>query len=205
MLQKTKMSKIVSNDRQAGKKADRLRNKTIPLLTLLLVIAITVGIFYFYTHYPDRVNELKNYGYLGAFFISLILNATIILPAGNFLILSAFGALLPSATIVGLAGGAGAAIGEITSYIAGYSGRGLVGKGKMYIRVENWVRKWGTVTIFLLSLVPFFFDLAGIAAGVLRLPFWKFLIACWLGRTILYIGIAWLGVPWWEAVLPYLS
>jgi len=180
---------------------DRLRKRLIPLLTLLLVIAITVGIFL----YRERVAELREYGYLGAFLISLVCNATVILPVGNILLLSALGAVLPSPTLVGLAGGVGAAIGEITGYMAGYSGRGIVERSKMYIRVESWVRRWGTMTIFIFSVFPFIFDLAGIAAGVLRFPFWKFFLLCWLGRTILYIGAAWAGTWGWEGVLRFLG
>ncbi len=200
------MSKATDSNHNAGSgKRNWLKKRLVPLLILLFVIAIMAGVFYFYKNYPDRFAQLKGYGYLGAFLISLILNATVVLPAGNFLIISTLGAALPSVTLVGLAGGAGAAIGEITGYMAGYSGRTMVQKQEMYTRLEGWVRKRGTVTIFFLSLEPFFFDLAGIAAGALRLPFWKFFIACWLGRTILYIGIAWLGIPWWEAVLRYLG
>lgn len=200
------MSKATDSNHNAGAgKGNWLKKRLVPLLTLLFVIAIMAGVFYFYKNYPDGFAHLKGYGYLGAFLISLILNATVVLPAGNFLIISTLGAALPSVTLVGLAGGAGAAIGEITGYMAGHSGRTMVQKQEMYTRLEGWVRKRGTVTIFFLSLVPFFFDLAGIAAGALRLPFWKFLFACWLGRTILYIGIAWLGIPWWEAVLRYLG
>jgi len=53
--------------------------------------------------------------------------------------------------------------------------------------------------------VPFVFDLAGIAAGVLRFPFWKFFLLCWLGRTLLYIGAALAGAWGWEAMLHYFS
>ena len=180
-------------------KRDRLRKKLIPLLILLLVIAISVGIFLF----RDKVAEFKDYGYLGAFLISLICNATVILPVGNFLIISAFGAVLPSATLVGLAGGAGAAIGEITGYMAGYSGRGIAKRSKRYSMVEGWLRRWGTIAIFILSLVPFIFDLAGIAAGVVRFPFWKFLLVCWLGRSLFYIGVALAGAYGWEAILRF--
>ena len=200
------MNKIVSNDKQAGEeKRDRLKKKLIPLLTLLLVIAITAGIYLVYGHQPERIDELKAYGYLGAFLISLTFNATVIVPAGNILILSALGAILPSAVVVGLAGGAGAAIGEITGYMVGYSGRGVVENRNLYIRLRNWVRRWGVMTIFIFSLVPFVFDLAGIAAGVLRFPLWKFILVCWLGRSLLYIGAALAGAWGWEAVLPYLS
>lgn len=183
-------------------KRDWIRKKSLPLLALLLVIAITVGIFYFYKQAPDMTEKFKSYGYLGAFLISLTFNATLILPAGNILILSVLGAILPSAIVVGLVGGAGAAIGEITGYLAGYSGRGLAQRSRLYKRVEGWMRRWGTLTIFVMSVVPFVFDLVGIAAGVLRFPFWKFFLLCWLGRTLLYIGAALAGAWGWEAVLP---
>lgn len=185
-------------------KGNWLKRNFIPLLTLLLVIAITVGIIYFYQHYPRSVDQLKAYGYLGAFLISLTFNATIILPAGSVLIISAFGAVPTlSPVIVGLVGGAGAAIGEITGYMAGYSGRGILEKRKMYARVEGWVKRWGAMTIFVMALVPFVFDLVGIAAGVLRFPFWKFFLLGWLGRTILYIVVALAGAWGWEAVLHF--
>ena len=200
------MSKIIGGGEEAGvEKTERLKKKLIPLLTLLLIIAISVGIFYFYRHYPGRFDELKAFGYLGTFLISLIFNATVILPAGSVLVISALGAVLPSAIVVGLAGGAGAAIGEISGYMVGFSGRGIAQRSKLYERVEGWVRRWGAIAIFIFSLVPFVFDLVGIAAGVLRFPFWKFLLVCWLGRTILYIVFALAGAWGWEAVLRYLG
>ena len=178
---------------------------SIPIAFALGIIGLVAGIFYFYRNYPERVATLKDYGYLGAFLISLTLNATVVLPAGNFLMLAALGAVLPSATIVGLAGGIGAAFGEMTGYIVGYSGQAIVSRQKMYARLKGWVEKWGVLTIFLLSLAPLFFDLAGIAAGVLRFPLWKFFLACWLGRTILYLVIAWGGAMGWEVVLRFLG
>jgi len=192
------MSKVVTNDKSGG-----VRKKIIPLLALLFVITISVGLFYFYKQYSDRIEELTAYGYLGAFVISIIFNATVILPAGNIVILSALGATLPSAVVVGLVGGAGAAIGEITGYIAGYSGRGLAERSGIYSRVEDWVKRWGSVTIFVLSLAPFIFDLAGIAAGALRFPLWKFILLCWLGRTILYVVVVVLAVMGLKILLPY--
>lgn len=182
-----------------------LNKRFIPLLVLLLIIAVSVAIFYFYRYYPGKVIGLRHYGYLGAFLISLIFNASVILPAGNILVISALGALMPSALLVGLVGGAGAAIGETIGYAVGLSGRGIAGRSNLYGRVEGWVKRWGIVAIFIFSMVPLVFDLVGIAAGVLRFPFWRFLVVCWFGRTILYIIIA-IGGGWgWEPVLRYLA
>jgi len=182
-----------------------VRKRLLPLLGLLLIIGIVVGIFCFYRSYPERIEALEGYGYLGAFLISLTLNATIVLPAGNFLMMATLGAVLPSATMVGLAGGIGAAIGELTGYMVGYSGQAVVSRQKVYIRLKGWVEKWGALIIFLFSIVPFVFDLVGIAAGVLRFPLWKFFLACWLGRTILYLVVAWGGAMGWEVLVRFLG
>ncbi len=179
-----------------------LRARLLPLLTLLLIIGIVVGVFFFYRTHPEifEAESLKGWGYFGAFLISLVSCSTIVLPMPGVVVLFTLGAVLPSATLVGLAGGAGAAIGELTGYLAGYSGQAIVAKQKIYTRFKGWVEKWGFLSIFILSIVPFAFDLVGIAAGVLRFPVWKFLIASWLGRTILYVAIAWGGALGWDAL-----
>jgi len=173
----------------------------IPILGLLLIIALVVGLFLLYRNNPEIMDRLEGYGYLGAFVISILLNATLVLPAGNFLVLAALGATLGSPTLVGLAGGLGAAIGESTGYFAGCSGRAIIDNERLYNSVESWMSRWGFWTLFGLSAAPIFFDLAGIAAGACRYSYWKFFVACWLGRSILYVAIAWAGVMGWEWLL----
>jgi len=201
--------KMTNNNKPGGvRQGEQVRKRIIPLLIILLVIAISVGLFFF-GRSPEIVAKLRSYGYLGAFLISLIGNATVLLPGIVLPILSGLGIVLyPAAglagpVIVGLAGGAGAAIGEIVGYMAGYSGRGIVEKNRLYERLAGWVRKWGALAIFVFALIPLFFDLVGLAAGILRFPLWKFVLVCWLGRTILYVVFVVLAVLGWEAVLPY--
>lgn len=185
-----------------------LRKRLIPVLGIVLVIAITVGIYLFYGRHPERLYELRNYTYIGAFLISLIGNATIVFPGAVLPILSTIGVLLYPTTgpigpvIVGLVGSAGAAIGEMTGYVAGYSGRELAQKRRIYGRVEKWMQRWGSLTIFVLSIAPLIFDVVGITAGILRFPFWKFFLLCLLGRVILYVGSI-LAVAWgWRIIFP---
>ena len=196
-----------AGDPEQNRVADRnwVKRIFVPVLGLLLVIAITVGLFYYYRSYPGRIEELKTYGYLGAFVISIIFNATIILPAGNMLILVALGATMPSPVLVGIVGAAGAAIGEITGYVAGASGRRLISRGRLYGRIEGWVTRWGSLSIFVISMVPFVFDVVGIVAGASRFSFWRFLLFCWFGRTVLYIVIITLAVLGLRVVLPWLG
>lgn len=183
-----------------------LKKWLIPLLALFFVLAVSVALFFLESK-PELIAELKGYGYLGAFLISAALNATIILGVPALPVLCAMGAALYPMTglvgpiMVGVAGGAGAGIGEMTGYGIGYSGRGIVERSQIYKRMEGWVRRWGVLAIFLLSLVPFFFDLAGLAAGVLRIPLWKFVIACWLGRTVNYVIFVSASALGWVALL----
>jgi membrane protein DedA with SNARE-associated domain len=184
-----------------------IKKRIIPLLALLLVIAITVVLF-LYGRSPERIAGLRNYEYFGAFLISLIGNATILLPGIVLPVLTGLGAYfykvngLIGPVLVGLAGSAGAAIGELVGYLAGYSGRKIVTGNKRYERMAGWVSRWGSLGIFFLALVPLFFDLVGIAAGVLRFPVWRFILFCWLGRTILYVVFITLAALGLRIVLP---
>ena len=181
-----------------------LKGRALPILGITLVVVITVGIFL----YRDRISELGVLGYPGVFVVSMVWNSTVLVPIPSFWTYFFLGQMFQPA-LVGLAGGSGAAVGELTSYLAGYSGRAILQgqrRIKMYGRVESWVKKWGFIVIFGFNLVPFFpFDLVGIAAGATRFPLWKFYLACLAGRTLSYGFIAWFGSQGWIPPLPFLN
>ncbi len=158
----------------------RMRTRCLRLLALLLVITVTLaGVLW-----RDRLGHFVAYGYPGIFLISLVANATVILPAPSLALVFALGGVLNPA-LVGLAAGLGEALGELTGYLAGYSGRAVIENREMYDRLHGWMRRYGLATIFFLSFIPNpFFDLAGIAAGASRFPVGYFLLSCWLGKTL---------------------
>jgi membrane protein YqaA with SNARE-associated domain len=199
------MTLASNNNNQSGSGVlGWLRSKIAPLAGLILAVAIMVGIVCLYLRNPEFFQELETYGYFGTFIITIILNATILLPVSSLAMVMAMGAVLPSPVLVGIAGGLGAAIGELTGYVAGRSGRELVARSRMYNRIEGWVARWGWIAVFFLSVFPFVFDIVGIIAGALRMPLWKFLVACALGRVVCYVvmaTVASLGVrllPWFS-------
>ncbi|MFC2038807.1 YqaA family protein [Chloroflexota bacterium] len=169
--------------------------KIVSVLVVLMVVAITVGLFLF----RDRVSELGNYGYLGAFLISLIGNATIILPVPTFMLVIAFGASF-NPFLVGITSAIGGTIGEMTCYLLGFSGRMAVENKKLYDKAVHWLGKWGALTVFVFALTPSPFDVIGIVAGLLRYPFWKFFLASLAGKTIKYIVLALAGAWGWEVI-----
>ncbi len=95
---------------------------------------------------------------------------------------------------VAFAAGAGGAIGELTGYLTGFSGQAIVENTKIYNRLLPWIKKYGAWVILVLSAFPNpFFDMAGIAAGIARIPLWQFLLACWVGQTIKMALFAYAG------------
>lgn len=192
-----KMNDTSGRNEPSGVEAEGwIKKWLVPLATLLLVAAITITLFV----YRDNVADLEEYGYLGAFLISLIANGTIILPMPGLLLLFALGASF-NPLLIGLASGLGGAFGEMTGYLAGASGRGVLQDNRAYINAAGWLKKWGMAVIFLFTVTPLPVDVVGIAAGALRYPVWKFLLVCFLGKAILYSGMAYAGAWGWEIVI----
>jgi membrane protein DedA with SNARE-associated domain len=189
-----------------------LKTRLLPALMLLFVVAIVVGVFLVSRYYPEKIESLQAYGYLGVFVISLILNATLVLPAGNILVMAVMATALPPVLgipapfMVGIIGGLAAAIGESTGYLAGFGGQAALEKKKnLYARMERWLKRWGCWLIMLFSALPLVFDVVGLAAGALRFPYWKFLLASWAGRTMLYTLVSWAVVLGWDNLLKFVT
>jgi uncharacterized membrane protein YdjX (TVP38/TMEM64 family) len=118
------------------------------------------------------------------FIVSLLSSATIFIPAPGIAVVLA-AATQWDPLWVGLAAGTGDALGETTSYWVGFMGKKIIVDEHMapYQKVVSWVQKYGTWPIFGIALVPILpYDLVGLAAGGLKEPFWKFLLATWCGR-----------------------
>lgn len=182
-----------------------VRTRALPVLMILLIIAITVYLFLFFQQNPEKVEELEEYGYLGAFLIALISTASIFLPTPGFLILVALGATF-NPILIGLVGAFGGTLGEITGYILGHSGRGVIKSNRTFSRAEGWMKRRGFIAVFLFSMIPILpIDIVSMVAGALRYSLWKFLLACFLGKTILYVGLIQASAWGWDTLLRYID
>ncbi len=155
--------------------------------------------------------NLEGFGYAGIFLANLASTATVFIPvpgltaAGQALILSGGKTLSP--VPVGLLGGTGMALGEITAYVAGSVGHEMaegrtVGGPRWFRRaVErtaqaiSWLMaRYGMLTLFVLSAVPNpAFELAGLTAGAVRMNFWRFMLAVLAGKNVRGLALAFLG------------
>jgi uncharacterized membrane protein YdjX (TVP38/TMEM64 family) len=171
----------------------------VRILVLVFVFALTLGLLSF----RDRIRNLEEYGYPGIFLLSILANATVIIPLPGVILTSAMGAIF-NPFWVAIAAGSGAALGELSGFLAGFSGRAVVERTPWQLKLEGWMRKYGDVTIFLLALIPNpLFDLAGITAGALRVPIWRFLLWCVLGKICKMLIFAYLGDAWLQWLPSY--
>lgn len=155
-------------------------------LTLARIIAlfVVVALSIFVWSIRDQAEQLANYGYLGIFILSFLAYATVLLPAPGIAVVFTMGSVF-NPVGVALAAGTGAALGELSGYLAGFSGQAVVEKVEIYERLTKWMKRNGSLTVFILAAIPNpFFDLAGVAAGSLKMHVVRFFIFCWMGEVI---------------------
>ena len=166
----------------------RLSKQTaLYFLALLVVLAIVAAVYFLR---DLLLLDISDVGYPAIAGLSFLASAGLVVPVPGMASVCAGGVLLNPLLVALVAGGTGT-VGELTGYALGYSGRGMVTRGRLYIRIEKWMRRRGWLVLFLLSLLPNpIFDLAGIAAGVLRFPIWGFLGIIWVGTFIKFLAVA---------------
>lgn len=182
------MSVVTSKEKRA--KSQNTAEVAGRVAALLLVLAITTVIVLNW----DRLESLAVYGYPAVFLVSLLGNATLFLPAPSAALVVLAGGFLDPLTVA-IVAGLGAAIGELTTYVIGYSGQAVFEDKATYRRIRYWMSKSGPLVIFLLGAVPNpFFDIGGLIAGATRMPVWLFILASWLGKSIRFGVLAFAGL-----------
>jgi membrane protein YqaA with SNARE-associated domain len=156
------------------------------LLTIVALGAMS-GLFLFF---PIDWESVGNWGYLGVFLVTFIATASFILPIPYLLIVARAGMFLNPLVVTLVAGLAGA-LGETTGYIIGASGRDLFPQGKLFEKANHWMVTYGFWCVAFFAFVPNpIFDAIGFAAGVLRYPIWKFVLAVFLGKSLKFLMAA---------------
>ena len=177
------------------------RLRIVQILTVVAIFVAVGAALYF----RDHLQELEQYGYAAVFLVGLVSNATIIFPVPGLAVSSVMGSVF-NPWIVGLVGGVGQALGELTGYMAGYSGQMLVDNNPTHGRLMRWMQRHGTLTIFILAVTPNpVADVGGMTAGALRFPLWKFLASCTAGKIVKNVIFALAGYYGIEAVFKLFS
>ena len=186
----------------------------LAILLGLLVLVPSIGLLVVTIVVPDLTERLEALGYGGVFLANLASTATVFIPvpgltaAGQTLIVTQGKELNP--IVVGLLGGTGMALGEVTAYAAGAAGSEAAQEGHLRAprlvrpaveRLLGWVdwlmEHYGFITLLVLSAIPNpAFELAGLTAGATRMNFWRFMLAVLIGKNIRGLLLAFVEVPY---------
>jgi len=162
------------------------------LLRIVLLIALFLLTIILLLN-RNQIKEFAKFGYAGIFIVSILSNATLILPIPGVVFTSAMGAVF-NPFWVAIAAGCGAALGELTGYLAGFSGQFVVEHKDWYQKLEQLMKKYGNLTVLVMAFIPNpLFDLTGIAAGVLKMPVARFLFWCVIGKILKMLLFAFTG------------
>ncbi|OHA65853.1 MAG: hypothetical protein A3D64_00035 [Candidatus Wildermuthbacteria bacterium RIFCSPHIGHO2_02_FULL_49_9] len=183
-------------------------------ITFLAVLLVAIAIGSMMIFRALNLEGLGQYGYTGAFLLGFSVNVTLFLPPVFF------GATFPplleltnqlNLVLVASAYACGGTIGELSGYAVGMESSKLLRilgffgiqrrrkqqKSRPPGKIERLLVQSGLWIVFLaITPIPPF-DMTGIIAGGMRYPVWKFLLACFVGRTGKYLflltvgGLAW--------------
>ena len=129
-------------------------------------------------------------GYGAVALSALVASAGLVIPVPALATVCAT-AIFLNPFLVGVIAGTAETAGELSGYYLGYTGRDVLGRSRIYQRLESWMRRRGWLLLFLVSLVPNpIFDIVGIAAGALRYPVWGFLAVVWAGKLLKFLIFA---------------
>ena len=168
----------------------------VGIIAAVLTIVMAFAVVYF----GEWVRALKGYGYMGAFLISILGGATIIVPVPMLAVVFALGGVMKYTWLVGLAAGLGETVGALTIYLTGYGGGRALQSSKhgfiqrSYDRLMGLMERRGSMTLFFLAAVvnPFFYP-AALAAGALRFGIKKYFAICFVGKTIKGMTVVYAG------------
>ncbi|OGO00828.1 MAG: hypothetical protein A2Y90_00365 [Chloroflexi bacterium RBG_13_52_12] len=157
---------------------------------------MAVAIIYF----DDEVRQMQHYGYIGAFIISILGGATIIIPVPMIAVVFALGGVMPHTWLVGISAALGELVGALMIYMTGRGAGTAISSSKhgriqrAYERMLDLMERRGTLTLFLVTSVvnPFFYP-AAFACGALRFGLKKYIFIVLIGKIIKCMTVVYAG------------
>ena len=173
--------------------------RVAPIIGVLALSAVVALAMF---HFREPLARIGNWGYFGVVLAEMGNSALILVPTPTVAYTFSMGGIL-NPVLIGALGGFAAALGELTGYYLGTRGRQVIKRGPVYDRFESMSMRWGGPALFAAAILPVPFDVAGIWAGSVRYPLWRFLVYVTPGKVAKvtaiavagYYGISWMAGP----------
>jgi membrane protein DedA with SNARE-associated domain len=178
----------------------------------VLTVVVTVALAFVVIYYKDAlmsIVHIEKYGLLGVFVLAFIAGSVVNFVATPFpywlLVFTVPSLLAPTQGVlaplwVGLVSALGASLGQLLTFMVGYSGSRLYHKftvnidNRFYNRAIGWAKRHGSWAVFAMSALfnPIHLPMT-IAIAALRYPPLKFFVFSLLGNMVKSLVIAFCG------------
>lgn len=171
--------------------AERGRSATLTqkVAAVVAVVAFNVALFLV----PIDYAGLGAFAYPGAFLITLLANAAVVVPVPYIPLVAHIVTTAGSAVVVVLLAALGSAVGETVAFFVGRVETDLFTGHPWFERLHRFFsHEWRAGLFLFLFAMPLnpVFDVGGLAAGALGISFRTFFVAVFLGRVIRFTVIA---------------
>ncbi len=184
-----------AEEKQPVKKSARMAY-TLGIIGVILTLLMAAAIILF----DEKVKEMQQYGYVGAFLISILGGATIVIPVPMLAIVFALGGVMPYPWLVAISAALGELVGALTIYMTGHgAGRAISSSKhgkiqKAYERMLDLMERRGAITLFAVTSIvnPFFYP-AAFACGALHFGLKKYIAIVLVGKIIKCMTVVYAG------------
>lgn len=118
------------------------------------------------------------FGYLGVFVFNLFGPGTLLIPTlakiMNIPMLAATAAL-------------GMMFNDSVAWLIGNTGQVFIGKPQKLVKIQKTIEKFGLWALFFWSLIPIPYDIVGLVAGYLNIPYKKYILPTFSGKFVRFI------------------
>lgn len=171
----------------------RRPSRSVAFAALIGLVALNLAVFLL----PIDYRAFGAWTYPGVFIVTFIANAAIALPVPYLPIIGQVARTAELVPLVVVTAALASVLGESVSYAVGRAEKDLFADHPVYLRLQRLVgRPWrASLALFLFAAPPNpLFDVGGIAAGALGIPFrvffWSVLAARLVRFTVLVVGVA---------------
>lgn len=191
-----KTQDVPETDQDDAKATRKCRSKRIPFFKTTWFNAVSLAIVlvfsllaYFISGWMEKNLALTATGIFIACFLA---HASVLLPVPSLLIVMKYSMVINPFLAV-LCAAAGAALGEMTGFLAGNCGGRLLPSG-----LCDWLRKHFSAsrnaTVLAFSALPLpVFDVVGILAGISNMKLPMFLGLCFCGKLLKFLSYVWIA------------
>jgi len=158
----------------------------------IFLVALNVAVYFA----PIDYGAFASFAYVGAFIVTFLANALIVIPIPYIPIVAHIGATAEMPWLVVVLGALASVLGESVAFLAGRAEEGLASEHPVYRRLHRVAQRPLLVgaMLFAFAVPPNpIFDVAGLAAGATGVRYRVFFLAVFAARLVRLAVIVWLG------------